>query len=170
MKKNIPGWLPEENQKVLDYLIKKYDIKSVIEIGSFIGKSTVFFAERCGKVIAVEPFDAINSCNYLNGEMKALASNQRAEFNRNVSGFKNIEVYDMTSQEASKKDIFADLIYIDGAHDYENVKLDIGLWLPRAKKIICGDDYSEWWPGVRGAVDELLPLADKNNRVWFFIK
>ena len=35
------------------------------------------------------------------------------------------------------------MVFIDGAHDYDNVKLDIECWLPKTKKIICGHDYYE---------------------------
>jgi predicted O-methyltransferase YrrM len=50
----------------------------------------------------------------------------------------------------------ADLIYIDGSHEYEDVKLDIvsyqGLLTPGG--IMFGDDIR--WEGVRKAVDETL--------------
>lgn len=168
---NIPGWFPKENEDVLLDLIKKYDIKSVIEIGSFVGKSTVFFAEHCESVIAVEPFDATKTCDYLNAEMKKLAENQLQEFQKNTAGFSNITVKKITSEGAAMfTDITADLIFIDGSHEYVDVLKDIKLWLPRANKVICGDDYSAWWPGVRQAVDESLPNANKENRCWFYVK
>lgn len=53
--------------------------------------------------------------------------------------------------------IKGDLIYIDAAHEYSAVKADIerfrGLLAPGGK--IFGDDYSDGWPGVKRAVDEL---------------
>ena len=170
--KQIPGWFPDENRRILEKLIKDHNIKTVIEIGSFVGLSTVFFAERCERVIAIEPFNAIDNCDYLNDEMKEIAKNQREEYDKNTAGFKNIDTIPLTSLKASKIPYFpdADLIFIDGSHKYEDVDQDIKIWLAKARVVICGDDYSPWWPGVRQAVDENLPDANKENRVWYFIK
>jgi hypothetical protein len=54
-----------------------------------------------------------------------------------------------------------DVLYIDGAHDYENVKLDIELWKDKAKYFICGHDYCDKFPGVVKAVNEILGEPDK---------
>ena len=47
-------------------------------------------------------------------------------------------------------------MFIDAAHDYENVKLDIQHWLPKVRVggIIAGHDYDPRWEGVIKAVDE----------------
>ncbi|MHA2313470.1 MAG: class I SAM-dependent methyltransferase [Candidatus Thorarchaeota archaeon] len=69
-----------------------------------------------------------------------------------------------------------DLVFIDALHDYEHVKQDIELWLPkvRAGGIICGDDYDHHrHPGVKQAVDEafgdrveLWPIGTKRVKMW----
>jgi len=48
-----------------------------------------------------------------------------------------------------------DLVFIDADHIYEEVKQDIGAWLPIVKPggILSGDDYGVY-PGVKKAVDE----------------
>ena len=50
-----------------------------------------------------------------------------------------------------------DFVFIDAAHDYENVKADILAWLPKIKRtgILAGHDY---WPNdpVQIAVDEIF--------------
>jgi predicted O-methyltransferase YrrM len=173
MKKNIPGWFPTTNQETLEKLISEHNIETVIEIGSFVGLSTVFFAERVKKVYAVDPFDAITRINYLHGEMKVAAEKQYENFLENTKGFDNIEVLQMTSEKAAdhlSMFLEADLIYIDGSHEYKDVKKDIEMWFPRAVKILCGDDYTESWPGVRKAVDECGRDVNKNQRVWYIIK
>ena len=51
----------------------------------------------------------------------------------------------MQSLEASKAlNIQADLIYIDAAHDEENVYQDVIAWYPHLTLdgILCGDDWS----------------------------
>jgi predicted O-methyltransferase YrrM len=50
----------------------------------------------------------------------------------------------------------ADVIHIDAAHEYDDVKEDIRLWWPLVRPcgVLLGDDYTHYWPGVVQAVDE----------------
>jgi predicted O-methyltransferase YrrM len=52
------------------------------------------------------------------------------------------------------------LLFVDGSHDYEEVKADIDAWLPRVIPggVVVFDDYFATKPtwNVRRAVDELL--------------
>lgn len=184
--KNIPGWFPQTNKDTLTKLIEEHNVKTVIEIGSFVGLSAVWFAERVEHVLTIDPFDAITRINYLRGEMLEAAKDQWGNFLENIKGHENIHVIKGTSEEAHASTyshfphgkcaggvhdkICADLIYIDGSHEYEDVKKDIELWHPRAIKILCGDDYTESWPGVRKAVDECGRLINKKQRVWYHLK
>lgn len=70
------------------------------------------------------------------------------------------------SVEASKlfQDNSLDFVYLDAAHDYENIKKDLEAWYPKVKKggIFAGHDYLDSEPtaanasefGVKTAVDE----------------
>jgi hypothetical protein len=55
-------------------------------------------------------------------------------------------------------DASLDFVFLDAAHDYDNIKADIIAWLPKVKKggWIGGHDYT-WNEGIRRACDELLP-------------
>ena len=57
-----------------------------------------------------------------------------------------------------------DFIFIDAAHDYDNVLADIKAWYPKCKKgtgTISGHDYS-WGPEVKRAVHDFFdPLGLK---------
>lgn len=46
-----------------------------------------------------------------------------------------------------------DFVYIDAAHDYENVKIDIQAWAPKVKVggIVAGDDFYDF-PSGKGGV------------------
>ena len=82
------------------------------------------------------------------------------------------------SVEAAKEveDESLDFVYIDAAHDYENVKADIEAWWPKVRKggILAGHDYIESRSGRVGvipAVDEFvlnnhlhLSLTDYDKR------
>ena len=64
--------------------------------------------------------------------------------------------------------IKADLIYVDAAHEYESVKQDILKFKEILKPggTIFGDDYSDFWAGVKKAVDETLPERIVEGKVW----
>jgi len=58
-----------------------------------------------------------------------------------------------------------DLVFIDANHSYQTVKNDIDAWWPivRVGCILAGHDYSQHYPGVVRAVDELLGQQE----LWF---
>lgn len=174
MNKEIPGWFPAENRDTLEKLIAKHNVKSVVEIGTFVGLSTAWFAERVERVITIDPFDALTRIDYLNDEMKKHAEDQYQSFLNFTKEYKNIEAIKMTSLEAADlhRSLFADLIYIDGSHKYQDVKDDIDAWYPRANAVLCGDDYTEAWPEVRKAVDEQAKFTsiNRDQRCWYIEK
>jgi hypothetical protein len=49
-----------------------------------------------------------------------------------------------------------DFIYVDASHEYEDVKADIRAYWKLLRKggVMCGDDYCDFWSGVKRAVDE----------------
>lgn len=68
----------------------------------------------------------------------------------------------------------ADLIFIDGNHNYEYVLADIKAWWPNLKSsgILCGHDYCDNCPGVIKAVNEVFPLINAIHgwSIWSVIK
>ena len=60
-----------------------------------------------------------------------------------------------------------DLVFIDAAHDYTNVKTDIIKYMPKLKAngLLTGHDID--YPGVNQAVKEMIPHYDVGpNHVW----
>lgn len=137
--------------------------KVMVEIGSFIGESTVIFAEHFKKVIAIDPFmdnydpeDTTSKFNFRDVFM---------EYKRRTNSCINVETLIKTSDDALK-DLQGkkfDFIYIDGIHQYQNVLDDIKNYLPLVKEggIIGGHDYGGPWKGVQKAVDEVFGKPDK---------
>ena len=70
--------------------------------------------------------------------------------------------------------VLADLIHIDGGHDYQSVISDLREWWPVLKPggMLIGDDYYDetHWPGVKQAFDEffqplgVLPLENVSGK------
>jgi predicted O-methyltransferase YrrM len=58
-----------------------------------------------------------------------------------------------------------DFVYIDAAHDYENVKLDIEAWAPRVRVggIVSGDDFYDFPSGKGGVMKAATEFTSHNN-------
>lgn len=67
-------------------------------------------------------------------------------------------------------DHYFDLVYLDGNHNYIEIKKDIILWLPKVKKggILAGHDYYKKTEGVYKAVQESFgtDFTEKEDTVW----
>jgi precorrin-6B methylase 2 len=154
----IDGWMTEGE---LNWLYRKAKtMDSIIEIGSWKGKSTHAFLSACkGQVTAIDHFKGSNE-----KEHKGV-KNLYKEFMKNVGEFKNLKVLKMSSDEAVNKVKEADMTFIDGSHSYDQVKKDIQNYLPKTKKLICGHDYN--WESVRQAVNETLGNVQVAETLWF---
>lgn len=174
MKLDLYGWFPEDNKKVLSNLIKELDVKTVLEIGCFLGKSTNFFVEQGCTVTSVDTFAGASDLNRCK-EVEKRLPNLYEQFLFNLKALNiqdKVTVFKGTSEDAFYSDIRKDfdLVFIDGSHEYDDVVKDISLWGTMAIKVLCGDDYNDIHPGVKKAVDELLPNANKDHRCWYLIK
>lgn len=71
------------------------------------------------------------------------------------------------SVEAAKQvaDGSLDFVYIDGAHDYDNVKADIEAWAPKVKVggIISGDDFYDFPTGRGGVMQAATEFASHHH-------
>jgi predicted O-methyltransferase YrrM len=131
--------------------------KTMIEIGSYMGESTMMFA-------AVGLFDTIHSIEPHSGseEFNKLYGysweDVKKEYKINTRYFDNIIHHQDYSHNVVDmfEDNSIDFIYIDAEHTYESVKRDLELYLPKLKRggTIGGHDYHEVWPGVCNAIDE----------------
>ena len=141
--------------------------KTMIEIGSFVGESTVLFAQSFKEVIAIDPFladyDPQDPTSYL-FEFK----NVYETYLDRTGDHQNIQTIVSTSNDAldQLKGLKFDFIYIDGLHTYDGVKTDIQNYLPLVKEggVIGGHDYTNQIPhlvGVYEAVNEMFGKPDK---------
>jgi predicted O-methyltransferase YrrM len=138
--------------------------KTMIEIGSFIGESTIIFARNFKHVSAIDPFID----NYDPEDMTSNFNFNEVfeEYKRRIESEKEkVTTYKLTSNDALSllQGEKFDFIYIDGIHQYENVYEDIMNYLPLVKEggIIGGHDYGGPWKGVQQAVDQVFGQPDK---------
>ena len=113
MKLDLYGWFPEENKEILSSLIKEHNIKGVIEIGCFLGKSTAFFVSQGCRVFTIDTFEGSKDLNCSTEVKRRLPTlYEQFVFNMKELGIdKEVVWFKGTSEEASKRDIHADLIF-----------------------------------------------------------
>ena len=162
---NVEGWTSQKELSFLHETAK--EMETIVEIGSWKGRSTeALLSGTKGTVYAVDHFLGSKGEELQHKEAKEdIVYNQ---FLANVGKHKNLKVLRMSSEEAVKQfaDKSVDMVFIDGEHIYEGVKKDIELWLPKAKKVICGHDYCDAWKGVKQAVEESFDDFCKDDSIW----
>lgn len=137
---------------------------SIVEIGAFVGESSVIFASYFSKVYSVDmwksnydPTDHDIASNPKKYDMSVVEN----KFDTMTWMFSNVNKYKMSSYDAALlfDDDSVHVVYIDGLHIYPGVQNDIRLWQPKVKYggFLCGHDYTnKYHSGVRKAVNELV--------------
>jgi hypothetical protein len=158
-------------KNMIAYLESKYDIKNmtIVEIGSWTGISAVEFAKKFKEVICIDPWSPTVGINTMFD-----MSEVEKIFDNRVKGLDNVKKIKGKSVDIAKRyirnGIKFNFIYVDGAHDYTNVKMDIEAWRDNIMTCICGHDYYNKFPGVIKAVNETLGKPDKTFKDTSWIK
>lgn len=155
----IDGWMSPLELEFLNVIGSK--CRSIVEVGSWKGRSTKSLLDTGAKVHAVDTWEGSQDQQDLT-YTQAKESDIYAEFQKNVGHYDNLKVVKKDSLSAAKlySDKSVDMVFIDANHTYEAVKEDIKAWLPKARKLICGHDYTDEWPGVTQAVNEMFKGKD----------
>lgn len=166
--KNLDGWFDfEEVYARMVAVAPTY--AHFVEVGAYKGKSACFMAVEISNSKKDINFDVIDtwegSEEHLSGgihESKDVIQRTLYDtFKRNVKPVAHLLTpIRGTSLDAVKRyrDASLDFVFIDAAHDYENVKADIIAWRPKVKSggYLGGHDYNGLFPGVIQAVHELV--------------
>lgn len=164
----INGWM---TGKELDWLAAQAKgMQNIVEIGSHKGRSAKVLLENCpGLVTCVDLWDG--NIEIGNEKRQQLWDGNEIlnEFLSHCGSYPNMAYMREDSSRAAGlfPDKSVDMVFIDAGHSYEDCKRDIEAWLPKTRKLICGHDYSENWPGVMKAVDELLGNFYVNESIWY---
>lgn len=146
---SIEGWIFDEEAKFLKEICKD---KNVLEVGSYMGKSTFCIASTANSVVTIDTFRALSD-----GQEQSVFLTTIIPFLRNTSEFNNIITIIGESVKVSDhiKDNSKDVIFIDALHTYKDTKDDIRVWKPKLKKggYMLFHDYNES-EGVNRAVNE----------------
>lgn len=168
---HIKGGISGSEGALLYDLAKNCTGKGVIvEIGSLLGKSTAYlgFGSKAGrkvKVYAIDPFDG--------GDLRPRSTfiknliKQGSFFDKFMANMRNAKLLDLVVP-IPKRSVEAvndvkepiELLFIDGAHDYEFVKMDVLNYLPKVVRGGTVAFHDRGWPGVNQVIRELI-LAPK---------
>jgi hypothetical protein len=124
----IPGLTSDaELQWLFDQAMQ---VKSVVEVGSYKGRSTHALASGCrGQCFAVDTW---------------IDRDIERQFKINTTELTNLSILPMDSVLAASyfREQSMDMIFIDGDHSRESIYADIRAWLPVCRILLCGHDHS----------------------------
>lgn len=170
----IDGWLTEREGKLLYNLAKNCRGKGVIvEIGSWKGRSTIWLGQGSKQgnnveIYAIDPHTGASEHKDLYEKVWTFE-----EFKNNI---KNARVDDIvipivkTSEEVAKSfNEPVELIFIDGAHEYDLVKLDFKKWFPKVINggVMAFHDTIGGWPGPKKVAEEFVYKSKNFRNVGF---
>lgn len=158
---NIEGWMSDAELLWLNQQAQKYS--SIVEIGSFKGRSTHALLSSEARVVAIDNWQLHwDKNNPHHGETVF------KEFKDNLKGFKNLEVIRLDQNQAVQnfEDSSFDMVFMDFTTDYSTYKQALQRWTPKAIKLICGDEYN--YETVKKAVDETFGKPDGTiGKIWW---
>ena len=169
------------NGPQLKNLIASHQVHTIIEVGSWLGKSTrhmAFCLPKGGKVYAVDHWKG-SSEHQRGGFASSPKLGMLYEYflsNTIQAGLtdKIIPIRKESLEAAATLDVMADLIYIDASHETDLVYADLVAWHPHLlpNGILCGDDWE--WGSVRKAVEifasERGLLIEASGNFWRLCK
>jgi len=151
----------------------------ILEIGSFEGRSAVFFLKYMPQstIVCIDTFAGTPEENYVYRHMEQQMSAAEARFDRNIKPFaarvEKIKSRSIPALEALiAQNRRFDLAYIDGGHRYDDVMADsLAAWqMLRPDGIVIWDDY-EWAPEFapeerpKPAIDDFLAAREGSYRL-----
>ena len=169
LKPKISGWNSESI--ALEYAINTYKPESIVEVGSWLGASAIFMASKTkAPILCVDTFLGSNEVLWREGKVNNLVDNFNSIYRQFCANITHKELNNqvsplpMTSSSAAellaKLDVTIDMVYLDAGHREREVYADLQDWWPLTNKVLVGDDYNSYWPGVIAAANR---FASENN-------
>lgn len=164
----VPGffWFQEAYTRLLNTLTT--DRPEWVEIGSFQGQSTCFLGVEAITrglplvIHAVDSFESWEGANIPRGAaLETLFRDHTAPLVAPLEALGGrLEVWPMRSVDAVQRfaDESIDVIFVDGSHEYADVKADIRAWWPKLRPgaFMGGDDFM-MFPVMQAVVEEFAP-------------
>jgi predicted O-methyltransferase YrrM len=178
--KTLPGENWFNYEEFYQFVISQLPENSkMIEVGSWLGRSISYFAVEskiqnknidCYCVDIWEPYSEItNHSVFENGGAYQTFLSNTNKVKDMITPIKGESI----NISKDFDDSYFDFIFIDAAHDYDNVYNDIKHWLPKLKSnsIIGGHDYYNT-NEVAMAVNDFFGVSNikVNGPCWYYVK
>jgi hypothetical protein len=173
--RDIPGCVLDPSPaKVHARIIGQLEAPVCVEVGVANGRGLACMATlaefRGGRAVGIDTFLGTP------GESEGYPPDMMARSFENIARCSIDHVTGLrcaSSLEAVQDipDAAYDYVFLDAAHDYESIRADIDAWWPKIKPggWLAGHDYTDA-EGVRRAVDEAFPAAEKLGTCWLVQK
>jgi hypothetical protein len=172
----IPGYMSVRDLEVVEALAAQVPKGGrIVEIGSFMGRSSWAFAKSADPSVEVYCIDYWEGFN--TAERQSLIVDYQEGINYDFNDFQNfvkdcpniIPIKSYSTEVKWPKNKKIDLIFIDASHKSPDIDNDIDFWMPHLTEfgVICGHDFNvKIFPDVCRAV---INLSEKIDRpVHFF--
>ena len=171
----VDGFLSDnEGELLYNFAERCSHNAAIVEIGSWKGKSTIWLGHGSkngnrATVYAIDPHVVSHAHRFYHNVRPF------EEFTKNIknAGVDDIVVPIVQTSEKASKNFKAciELIFVDGAHEYQAVQLDFLLWFPKLVDggIIVFHDTtrSSKFPGPRKFVKDLLFSSNNLRNIGF---
>jgi predicted O-methyltransferase YrrM len=168
----VQGW--NSTDPTFAHLIEEVRPQTIIEVGSWLGASAIHMAKECRRIglwpqiycvdtwlgatefwtdgAGTEERDLRQRNGYPQIYFDFLANVAQAGMQTIITPIPNTST--IGAKILRHHGVIADLVYIDGSHDFEDVVQDIRSYAPLVRQggILFGDDLN--WPGVSAAVSQ----------------
>ena len=168
----VDGWFTFP--QLYKSMVEKFDDAHFVEVGTWKGRSAAYMAVEIANSNKNIKFDCVDNWEYSDIQTDIVEEKYNNLYETFLDNIKPVKQYvnpiKKLSLDAAKdyKDSSLDFVFIDAAHDYDNVKADIEAWLPKLKKggIIAGHDYADYAPGLIKAVNEIFGDVKSQEQCW----
>lgn len=182
----IPGFCPKEQMAFMSEIAKRVPRHGkIVEVGCLFGRSAYCWAASSHETVTVfciDPWPGHEVTAYTGDCMRR---GQPVKLNNTIHQFlsfmqdRNVKNIVTIQKESPLKNDWTqgpvDLVYIDGAHNYQAVYDDIDFWLRHLKKdgLMCGDDFILDFPETICAVHDIAKSRGfqvrRFRKMWLFI-
>jgi predicted O-methyltransferase YrrM len=164
------GWLTRNEGALLYSLAQGCTGKgAIVEIGSWKGRSTIYLAKG-SEANTGTPVTAIDPHIGSSEHQKDGAINTYEVFKENITQAKVDQlvhpIVKPSAEVAKTFDKKVEVLFIDGAHEYELVKEDLDSWLPHLLEGCKVAFHDSTWSGPKQLLKERVYRSKDFSQIW----